>query len=541
MRITCSYHSTKRVWETSESEVVFGRAEEQDLVALDLSPDPRVSRIHGRIWEEDGSLWIEDLDSSRGTLLNGASIKGRSKQALRPGDSVLVGETLLRVESDEKPERRRTTYVEHGALLLPEPRHTESRMVVDKDVDATSINSLLVLAEESVAARRLRMACDLPFQFANKTTLESLLPAIVDQLVAVIPSIESWVMLLRDYDTDRLSPRAFHYLRRPYLSETLLRRAMTERKAFVWRRDPRPSSSRPVTQESVEAGVYVPLLWQGDVLGTICAAKRTPQAAAFSDEDVGLLVLVSQFVAMSLATYRLQDKLRRESVIKANLLRQFSPKVASQLLAYRGALRLGGRRGEVTMLNSDIRGFSQLAREMDSEEVIQMLNEYLGVLVPVIFAHNGTIDKFIGDAILAVFGSPGVDPQHHENAVRAAVEMQIAVSKLNEARRFRGAPCCDFGIGIHCGEVVHGFVGTADRMEFTVVGDAVNLTQRYCAAAGGQEVLISPEEYEHVGHLLETVQAIVHTKHEGDFLAYRIVYLKESNETIAVRFTDGQQ
>jgi adenylate cyclase len=158
-------------------------------------------------------------------------------------------------------------------------------------------------------------------------------------------------------------------------------------------------------------------------------------------------------------------------------------------------------------------------------------------LVPVIFAHKGTIDKFMGDAILAVFGSPGSDPQHHENAVRTAVEMQTAITKVNQVRQLRGAPCCDFGIGVHCGEVVHGFVGTTDRMEFTVIGDAVNRAQRYCAAASGKEVLMSPELHKHVLELVETAQTTIQTKHEGDFVAYRVLNLQEDNDTIATPST----
>jgi adenylate cyclase len=164
-----------------------------------------------------------------------------------------------------------------------------------------------------------------------------------------------------------------------------------------------------------------------------------------------------------------------------------------------------------------------------------MLNEYLSVLVPVIFAHNGTIDKFMGDAILAIFGSPEADPKHHENALRAAVEMQAAVMKLNQARQLRGAPCRDFGIGIHCGEVVHGFVGTSNRMEFTVIGDAVNRAERYCAAAAEREVLISPELHEHVWRFVETEQASIPTKHEGNLVAYRVNCLKEDASGSAPR------
>jgi hypothetical protein len=120
MRITCSYRGDDKVWETPEAEVVFGRAEGNWPVVLDLSPDPRVSRLHGRIWEEDGSCWIEDLNSSRGTLLNGVEIKGRGKQRFGPADSAVAGQTTLRVEIGELREVAGTNYLEHGTILLPE-------------------------------------------------------------------------------------------------------------------------------------------------------------------------------------------------------------------------------------------------------------------------------------------------------------------------------------------------------------------------------------------------------------------------------------
>jgi adenylate cyclase len=374
------------------------------------------------------------------------------------------------------------------------------------------------------------MVCDLPFHFATKTTLETLLPAIVDQLVEAIPTGESWALVLREPSTDALLLKAYHYVQATYLSETLLRRAMTDRKAFIWKRNPEVEISGSIAQSGIETGMYAPLLWQGEALGAICAGARST-GATFTDDDLRLMVVVGQYAAMAVATHRLQEKLRRESVVKANLLRQFSPKVADQLLAHRGRLRLGGRRSEVTVLTSDIRSFSKLAREMDPDDVVEMLNDYLGVLVPVIFAHNGTVDKFMGDAILAIFGSPEPDPKHHENALRAGMDMQAAVKKLNEARQLRGVPCRDFGIGIHCGEVVHGFVGTTERMEFTVIGDAVNQAERYCAAAGGGEVLISPEVHEHVWQFVETEQTTVVTKHQDELVVFRVNRLKEKTQS----------
>jgi len=321
--------------------------------------------------------------------------------------------------------------------------------------------------------------------------------------------------------------KAYHYVRRTYLSETLLRRAMNERKAFVWKRDAEVDVSGSMAQSGMEIGMYAPLLWQGEALGAICVGAQSQQAV-FTDEDVRLLVVVGQYAAMAVATHRLQEKVRQESVIKANLLRQFSPKVAENLLAHRGRSRPGGQRSEVTVLSAGIRSFPQLAEEMEPDNVVEMLNDYLRVVVPVIFAHNGTILKFEGNALSAVFGGPERDPSQHENAIRTAMEMQTAITKLNEARALRNESCRNFGIGIHCGEGVHGFVGTANRKEFTVIGEAVDRALCYCAAAAEGEVLISTEMHERVSRFAETEPTSVSTEHEGKFAGYRVRSLKEN-------------
>jgi adenylate cyclase len=144
-----------------------------------------------------------------------------------------------------------------------------------------------------------------------------------------------------------------------------------------------------------------------------------------------------------------------------------------------------------------------------------------------ILRHDGTVDKFIGDAVLAVFGSPEPDAQQYEKAVRAALEMQTAGESLSEARRKRDQPTCRIGIGIHCGEVVHGFVGSQERMEFTVVGDAVNRASRYCDAAKGGEVLISPDVFRHVHRFLNTRETEVLAKHDEKLRAYLVAGIKD--------------
>jgi len=168
---------------------------------------------------------------------------------------------------------------------------------------------------------------------------------------------------------------------------------------------------------------------------------------------------------------------------------------------------------------------------MEPGGVVEMLNDYFAELVPIIFAHQGTVDKYMGDAVLAIFGSPEPDPQHPEQAVRTGLAMQAAVAKLNAERGARGLPARDIGIGIHRGEVVHGFIGTEDRMEFTVIGDTVNRASRYCAGAQAGEVLISPELYKRVKDIVQAEPTTISTKHEGDFIAYRVTCLKVLTST----------
>ncbi|MGH9775272.1 MAG: adenylate/guanylate cyclase domain-containing protein [Candidatus Acidiferrales bacterium] len=526
MRILSSYHGAQRVWETADKEFVFGRTEEKVAMMFDLSPDQKVSRLHGRIWEEDGHYWVEDLNSSRGTRLNGIEIKGAGKRPLRVGDSILAGETTLQVESLEPRNiATQTSYLEQGTALLASGRHAEAEVAINRDMDATVFIAAPIEGAGEETSRRLKLLYDLPMQFAAKTQLDSLLPTVVDRLVEMLPRAESWALVLHEPATDSLLLKAFHAAGQPSLSETLARRAMRYRIAFIWKRDAGGDVTGSIVHDCIETGIYAPLLWQGEALGVICADTRRLDVT-FADDDLRLMVAVAQYAAMAVAGHQLQERLRRETVARANLSRQFSPKVAESLLAHRGRLRLGGERSEATILCSDLRGFTVMSQDMDPDDVVESLNEYFAVLVPVIFANEGTIDKYMGDAILAIFGSPEPDASQHEHAVHAGLEMQAAVAKLNVARQARGAPTREIGIGIHCGDVVHGFIGTADRMEFTVISDAVNRASRYCAGAAGGEVLISPEVHERVWRIVETERTTIETKHEGEFLAYRVKCLK---------------
>jgi len=202
-----------------------------------------------------------------------------------------------------------------------------------------------------------------------------------------------------------------------------------------------------------------------------------------------------------------------------------SPQIAERL-KQRGQVRLGGDFRDVTILIADIRGFTNLSATMSPHEVTQMLEDYFGALVPLVFKYQGTVDKYVGDAILAVFGSPDPDEEQHIHAVQAALEMQSAIKEVNAKRTAQGKQTGELGIGIHSGEVVHGLIGTPERMEYTVIGDTVNRASRYCDGADKGEVLISSDLYQWIWNRIEAEQTSIATKHEGNLTAYRVKRLR---------------
>jgi sigma-B regulation protein RsbU (phosphoserine phosphatase) len=212
---------------------------------------------------------------------------------------------------------------------------------------------------------------------------------------------------------------------------------------------------------------------QGDLDVTLVPTSR---------DEIGVLTRAMNDMARAL---------RDRNFVREALGRYVSPELAERCLRDRNALRLGGELRQVAILMSDLRGFSALSERLGAEAMIDLINRYLARMTPVILAHGGTINEFIGDAILVLFGAPFERPDDPLRAARCALAMQEAMVELNAENVALGLPVLSMGIGIHTGVVVAGNIGSKEHVKYGVVGPAVNLTSRIQGLAAGGQVLLS--------------------------------------------------
>jgi class 3 adenylate cyclase len=237
----------------------------------------------------------------------------------------------------------------------------------------------------------------------------------------------------------------------------------------------------------------------------VAGGDLSPSVPVRSRDEVGQLT--HAFNAMV-------EGLRQREVIRNAFGRYVSPEVAQAVLASPEGLRLGGRKREVTVLMSDLRGYTRFAEHGDPAGVMEVLNDYLGRMADIVIAHGGTVNEFIGDAVFAVFGAPIEHPDHAERAAATALAMLGAMDELNEANVARGRPRFEMGVGINTGEAVVGNIGSEQRTKYSVVGAAVNLAARVESCTVGGQVLISESTLRYLGALAD-VAAPIHAELKG--------------------------
>ncbi|MDQ3809894.1 MAG: GAF domain-containing protein [Chloroflexota bacterium] len=248
-----------------------------------------------------------------------------------------------------------------------------------------------------------------------------------------------------------------------------------------------------ILMQSVRSAMCAPLIGsEGCVQGVLYVDNLTT-THRFGDDDLDFLIAFSGIAAVAIENSTFAERIRREALVRSNFERYFAPNLAARIASTPDAVKLGGDKRRVVVLFADIRDFTALSETMTPDDVATLLSEYFTVMVECVFRHGGTLDKFIGDAVMAQWGAPIGGADDADRALRAALDMMRELRGLNAKWRAEGRPALQIGIGLNVGDVFAGNIGSERRLEFTVIGDAVNVASRLCSVAGPGEVLITPE------------------------------------------------
>jgi adenylate cyclase len=288
------------------------------------------------------------------------------------------------------------------------------------------------------------------------------------------------------------------------ISRTITQKVMREKVAILSqdaKTDAQFSGAESIVAQGVRSTICAPLITESNVHGVIYADRLDP-FAAFSADHLELISAVAAQTAVTVETVKAHKRLAREEVARANYSRFMPEYVVKQMLEHPDSFRLGGVNQKVTVLFADIRGFTAISEKVNPEKVVNLLNKYFSAMTEVIFAHGGTLDKYMGDGLMAIFGAPTVHEEDALNAVKAAITMQKTLEPLNKELVAEGYGRISIGIGLHTGEATVGYIGSNMRSEYTAIGDTVNLASRLESNAQGGQILMSDATAEASGNLI---------------------------------------
>jgi len=254
--------------------------------------------------------------------------------------------------------------------------------------------------------------------------------------------------------------------------------------------DARFSGAHSIIMQGIRSSMAVPLLYGGELFGIMVLDSQIA-ANAFQEKDLQLFQNVANQAAVAIQNSLYAKKLQQEALTRERFQRLLSPAIAEQVMSGEVAVAKGGQLRETTVLFSDIRGFTSMSESRAAQEIVDMLNEYFEQMVEIVFRYEGTLDKFVGDEIMALYGSPVTHDDDAVRAVRTALDMLEVLAQWNRERVVRGQVPVHIGIGINSGEVVAGYLGSSKALEYTVIGDAVNVGARLCSAAKPGQILVS--------------------------------------------------
>ncbi|MCL2723752.1 MAG: FHA domain-containing protein [Polyangiaceae bacterium] len=354
---------------------------------------------------------------------------------------------------------------------------------------------------------RLRLTWELTRDIGLERELDPLLHKILLSLFKFVKA-DRGVILLRD-ENGTLQPRATH--RRDgtetpiQVSSTILNHVMAERASVLTHDAPMDfasSKGKSMILNRISSAIVVPLLHEKEVLGALWLDSES--LAQFQHKDLELVTTVGNQAAMFIENSLLAKKIEQEITTREHFSRLLSPNVAEQVISGKLEVKKGGVLvPDCTVFNSDIRGFTRMSEGAPADVINELLNEYFELMVETIFKYEGTLDKFMGDGIMAFWGAPMNRQDDPIRSVQCALDQMKVLGRFNRKRVDNGAPALAVGMGLHTGPLVAGYVGSSKAMSYTVIGDTVNTSSRLCGIALAGQIIVSESTLARLGSRFE--------------------------------------
>jgi adenylate cyclase len=515
--------ATGRTWKTEirpGKRWTIGRAKENDIVLNDR----RVSRRHAFIEMVGMDFRLIDGSIEEGQLVrsvNHVFVNGAMQldHTLSDSDVIVIGESSITFNI--APEVKNTLDVSpikgSSEIGIERPKtvsfddsplgHTQVALSVNELMgrrSGTSMDAALATPEEIKDLRRKAKILELIYEMSrtlgNVLELDELFTRATDLIFRGTPS-DRVVALLANPATGELEQMATRVRDESIqkltadlaVSRTITNKVMTERIAILSqdaKTDEQFHGAESIVSQGVRSTICAPLITQSGVHGVLYADRLDP-FAAFRPDHLDMISAVAAQAAITVETVRAHERLAREEVARANYSRFMPEYVVQQLLENPDSFRLGGANQTITVLFADIRGFTSISENANPEQVVKLLNQYFSAMSQIIFDHGGTLDKYIGDGLMALFGAPTATLADPVNALMTAVAMQRKIRELNPQLVSQGFGEIAVGIGLHTGEATVGYIGSEQRSEYTAIGDTVNLASRLESNTSGGQILIS--------------------------------------------------
>jgi adenylate cyclase len=488
--------------------VVVGRAVTSDVPIY----DPTISRRHAEVSLTDGGVKVKDVGSSNGTFLNGARV---TEAVATENDVIAFGKVAFRVKEVSAPVLRPQVVPSvsaefpsgkgaGGAIVRQLPVSVSGGVPAIVTASPSGASHLKVTAKslEELREKKLELLLEISKELSKQQELDRLLDKIVEFTFQVM-NVDRVSILLLEEKTGELVPRiskgrTAQSTASKHVPQSIARRVVEDRVAIL--SDNTAADERfkgkSILIQSVRSAMCTPLMGTDQKVLGILYVDNLTATHSFSDDDLKFLIAFGSLAAVAIENSQRSERLRREALVLSNFQRYFAPNLAAQIAQQEGAVQLGGQKRPVVIFFSDIRGFTPLSEAMGPDQIATLLTEYFTEMVDIVFEHSGTLDKFMGDAIMALWGAPIAHEDDADRAMACALDQLAALEKLNVKWQEQGRPELGIGIGINFGEVFAGNIGSDRRLEYTVIGDAVNTASRLCSIAGGNQILISEPFYQ---------------------------------------------